>query len=135
MAVEKHTLTKKERALLHTVLSFADKTPDAVCLVQPLELFKELPYDLDYKPDELEPTLKGLMLDDYLDYIVTDKRGELVYCITMHQKGLSFARMERAWKKSIKNRIMITIAMACITGTVVTIVKYILMPIFDKIFG
>ena len=95
MAVEKHALNKKERALMHVLLNLAEKNDEGVCLVKPLEIFEALPYDYAYTPEELEPMLKGLALDDYLEYISADNHGELTYCITMHQKGLSFARVER----------------------------------------
>lgn len=55
--------------------------------MKPLEIFEALPYDYAYTPEELEPMLKGLALDDYLEYISADNHGELTYCITMHQKG------------------------------------------------
>lgn len=131
MAVEKHILTQKERALLHVILSLTENSEDAVCLVTPLEIFKALPYNLDYTPEELEPMLRGLELDDYFDFITTDKKGELVYCITMHRKGLSFARVERAWRKSVMNRLMITVATAIVSGTVVFVVKMILGKFFS----
>ncbi|MEG1612838.1 MAG: hypothetical protein RR357_01595 [Clostridia bacterium] len=132
MAVEKHSLTKKERALLHVIISMAEKNSEAICLVKPLDVFKALPYDLDYTPDELEPMMKGLQLDDYFDFIVTDKKGDLIYCVTMHQKGLSFARVERAWRKSLLNRILITAAMGIVSGTVVFLVKLLLSQITGK---
>lgn len=131
MAVEKHILTKKERALLHIILTLTESSDEAVCLVKPLDILKRLPYDLDYTPEELEPMLRALELDDYFDFIVTDKKGEPVYCITMHKKGLSFARVERAWRKSIMNRLWITIATAVVSGTVVFVVRFLLGKFFN----
>ncbi len=132
MAVEKHILTKKEKALLLVIISLTEKNDEAICLVKPLDLFKALPYDLDFASDELEVLMKGLELDDYFEFISTDKKGEPVFCITMHQKGLSYARMERAWRKSIWNKVMITAAMAVVSGTVVWIVRAILNSIANK---
>ena len=45
MAVEKHALNKKERALMHVLLNLAEKNDEGVCLVKPLEIFEALPYD------------------------------------------------------------------------------------------
>ena len=39
MAVEKHALNKKERALMHVLLNLAEKNDEGVCLVKPLEIF------------------------------------------------------------------------------------------------
>lgn len=73
--------------------------------------------------------LKGLALDDYLEYISADNHGELTYCITMHQKGLSFARVERAWRKSVYNKLLITVCTAIVSGTIAIIIRYIIAPL------
>lgn len=135
MAVERHSLNKKERALMHALLNMTDKNDEGVCLVRPLDIFEALPYEYAYTPEELEPMLKGLMLDDYLDYIITDKHGELMYCITMHQKGLSFARVERAWRKSLYNKFLITVITALISGTIAAIIKLVIIPLIQAARG
>ena len=122
MAVEKHALNKKERALMHVLLNLAEKNDEGVCLVKPLEIFEALPYDYAYTPE-------GLALDDYLEYISADNHGELTYCITMHQKGLSFARVERAWRKSVYNKLLITVCTAIVSGTIAIIIRYIIAPL------
>ena len=114
MAVEKHALNKKERALMHVLLNLAEKNDEG---------------DYAYTPEELEPMLKGLALDDYLEYISADNHGELTYCITMHQKGLSFARVERAWRKSVYNKLLITVCTAIVSGTIAIIIRYIIAPL------
>ena len=43
MAVERHALNKKERALMHVLLNLAEKNDEGVCLVKPLEIFEALP--------------------------------------------------------------------------------------------
>ncbi len=116
---------------MHVLLNMTDKNDEGVCLVRPLDIFEALPYEYAYTPDELEPMLKGLMLDDYLDYIITDKHGELMYCITMHQKGLSFARVERAWRKSVYNKLVITACTAVVSATIAVLIKYVIWPLID----
>lgn len=128
---EKHILTKKERALMHVILSMTESS-DGVCLLRPLDILKALPYDLDYTPEELEPMLKGLELDDYFDFIVSDKKGEPVYVITMHRKGLAFARVERAWRKSLVNKVVITVAFAILSGTVAMLVRELMKRILGS---
>lgn len=135
MAVEKHILNKKEKALMHVLLNLAEKNDEGVCLVRPLDIFTDLPYDYAFTPDELEPMLKGLALDDYFDYIQTDKHGDPMYCITMHQKGLSFARVERAWRKSLFNKLMITAITAVVSGTIAVIIRYVIAPMITKALG
>ena len=60
MAVEKHALNKKERALMHVLLNLAEKNDEGVCLVKPLEIFEALPYDYAYTPEDSNLCSKGL---------------------------------------------------------------------------
>ena len=47
----------------------------------------------------------------------------------MHQKGLSFARVERAWRKSVYNKLLITVCTAIVSGTIAIIIRYIIAPL------
>lgn len=135
MAVERHLLNRKEKALMHVLLNLAEKNDEGVCLVRPLDIFTALPYDYDFTPDELEPMLKGLELDDYLDFISADRHGESVYCVTMHKKGLAFARVERAWHRSLLNKVLITALTAMVSGTIWLIVHYVIAPLVTGRLG
>lgn len=109
MALEKqHVLTKKEKAVMRVVYQEADKK-NGVCLLSPIDIFSKIPLDLCFDEDDLDVTLRDLELDDYFDVTHSDKKGELVYCISMHQKGLAFARVERAFKSNLKFRLLLAL--------------------------
>lgn len=118
MALEKKSpLTKKEKALMVVVYEEAMKNNGA-CLLSPTQVFEKLPLDLEFRAGELEPTLKVLELDDYFDVTTTDKKGELIYCVNLHQKGLAFAREEVSFKRSLRFRLLLALLCALITGAV-----------------
>ena len=73
------------------------------CLLTPIDIFSQIPLDIDIEENELDTTLKNLEIDEYFDLTLSDKKGELVYCINMQKKGLQFARVERAFKSNVDN--------------------------------
>ena len=110
MNLEKqHVLTKKEKSVMRVVYKEADKQNGA-CLLTPIEIFSQVPLDLDFEESELDVVLRNLEIDDYFDVTRSDKKGELVYCINMHKKGLQFARVEKAFKSNITFRLLLAVA-------------------------
>ena len=100
MALDRQGLTKKEKAVMRALFNEA-KLRDGVCLVTPIDILSEIPYKLDFREEELKPTLVNLQNDDYFDYVESDRKGELTYCITLHKKGLNFKRWQELFRKSI----------------------------------
>lgn len=129
MALEKqHVLTKKERAVMRVVYQAADKR-SGVCLLSPFDIFDRLSLDLDFDEEELDGTLRDLELDDYFDITRSDKKGELVYCINMHRKGLAFARVEKAFKSNLKFKILLAVAGGVCSGAAAWGIKLLIQQI------
>lgn len=129
MALEKqHVLSKKERAVMRAVYLAADKK-SGVCLLSPIDLFDTLSLDLDFDEDELDATLAGLELDDYFDVTRSDRKGELVYCINMHRKGLAFARVEKAFRSNLKFKILLALAGGVCSGAAAWGIKILIQQI------
>ena len=125
MQIEKQGLNKKEKALMRAIYLEAEKR-DGLCLMTPIDILSQIPYDIDFKEAELESTLKILEMDDYLDKVNSDKKGSLVYCITLHKKGLAFKRREDLFRRNIYFKIGITIVFAILSGIVGFTIKSIL---------
>ena len=104
-----HVLTKKEKAVMRVIYHEADKQSGA-CLLTPIEIFSQIPLDLDFEENELDVALRNLEIDEYFDVTRSDRKGELVYCINLHKKGLQFARVERAFKSNVTFRILLAVA-------------------------
>ncbi len=110
MQLEKqHVLTRKEKAVMRVVYHEADKQSGA-CLLTPIDIFSKIPLDLPIEESELDIALRNLEIDDYFDITRSDKKGELVYCINMHKKGLQFARVEKAFKSNLTFRLLLAVA-------------------------
>lgn len=126
---EKGSLSKKEKAFMWAIFKHTEGT-NGICLISHIELLGLLPYDMEFKLEELEPTLKALEMDDYLDFVRADRHGEMVYCVTLHQNGLNFARAVAAEKRKLRKRIIITVIMGIISATVVTLWRTVLQKLF-----
>jgi len=126
-----HVLTKKEKAVMRVVYKDADKQNGA-CLLTPIDIFSQIPLDLDFEESELDVTLRNLEIDDYFDLTRSDKKGELVYCINMHKKGLQFARVERAFKSNLIFRILLAVATGLTSAAVGWGLKALLTELLNK---
>ncbi len=132
MNLEKqHVLTKKEKAVMRVIYKEADKQSGA-CLLTPIDIFSQVPLDLDFEESELDIALRNLEIDDYFDVTRSDKKGELVYCINMHRKGLQFARVEKAFKSNIMFRILLAVATGLTSAAVGWGLKALLTELLNK---
>lgn len=97
--------------------------------MSPFDIFDRLSLDLDFDEEELDGTLRDLELDDYFDITRSDKKGELVYCINMHRKGLAFARVEKAFRSNLKFKILLAVAGGVCSGAAAWGIKLLIQQI------
>ena len=102
------------------------------CLITPIAIFEQIPLDLDIEEAELDVALKNLEIDDYFDLTRSDRKGELVYCINMHKKGLQLARVERAFKSNVTFRILLAVATGLTSAAVGWGLKTLLTFLLNK---
>ncbi len=126
-----HVLTKKEKAVMRVIYKEADLAGGS-CLITPIAIFEQIPLDLDIEEAELDVALKNLEIDDYFDLTRSDRKGELVYCINMHKKGLQFARVERAFKSNVTFRILLAVATGLTSAAVGWGLKTLLTFLLNK---
>ncbi|MBQ9107913.1 MAG: hypothetical protein IJ978_01985 [Clostridia bacterium] len=126
-----HVLTKKEKNVMRVIYQAADKK-NGVCLISPIEIFEKLPLDIEYEEEELDTIMSNLAIDDYFDLTRSDKKGELVYCINMRQKGLAFARVERAFKSNVTFRLLLALACGVCSALAATGLKYLIEYLLTK---
>lgn len=132
MNLEKqHVLTKKEKAVMRVIYKEAD-LKNGSCLLTPITIFEQIPFDLDMEESELDLALKNLEIDDYFELTRSEKKGELVYCINMHKKGLQFARVERAFKSNVTFRILLAVATGLTSAAVGWGLKTLLSSLLGK---
>ncbi len=128
---KQHVLTKKEKNVMRVIYQAANKQ-NGTCLLSPIEIFEKLPLDLEYEAAELDTIMSNLAIDDYFDLTRSDKKGELVYCINMKQKGLAFARVERAFRSNVTFRFWLTIALAICSALVSMGLKELISYLLTK---
>ena len=125
MALEKqHILTKEEKAVMRLVYDVAVKN-NGMCLLSPLQIFEGISLDGEIKEEELWTILKNLEIDDYFDVTPSERKGELVYAINMHQKGLAYARVEKAFKNNLAFKIGLTVGLACLSALIAVSLRLI----------
>ena len=125
MALEKqHNLSKQEKAVMRLVYSVAEKN-NGMCLLTPIQIFEGVSLDVEIREEELWTILRNLEIDDYFDVTPSDRKGELVYAINMHQKGLAYARVEKAFKNNLAFKIGLTIGLACLSAIVAVSLRLI----------
>ncbi|MFI3228584.1 MAG: hypothetical protein R3Y23_00265 [Bacillota bacterium] len=115
---------KKEKALIAIIYKKASAS-GGQCVVTPLQLLEKLPLDVEFKEDDLEPTLKALSLDGYFEYTEAQRKGEATYCIILKEKGHSYMRDRKTARIKIYRKIGITIAFALLSWLVKLVIDLI----------
>lgn len=123
-------LNKKETALMRVIYKKTTKNK-GMCLIRPVELMTGISYGMDFKAEDLEPTIKALVYDEYIEYVESDKKGDFYYCITLLKKGFAFQRSEEQRLRARRSSIIFKVILALI-GSAVTIVLTRVLP---KLFG
>lgn len=116
-------LSRKEKALLNYILQVTNDKDS--CLLSPDEIIHGLEPKHSCNQIEIEAFLDGLSQENYISVVNSDKKGELIYCITILSKGKSFVREEKNAKKGVVNAIVRTVLLAILSFIVGLILKAI----------
>ena len=122
-------LNKKETALMRVIYKKTTKNK-GMCLIRPVELMTEIPYDVEFRAEDLEPTIKALEYDEYIEIVESDKKGDFYYCITLSKKGFAFRRSEeqrlRNRRSSIVWKIVLTVLGVALAAALKPLIELIL---------
>lgn len=66
----------------------------------------------------IDNLINSLSASDYIDYIVTSRKGEIFYCITLLKKGKNYKEVKKREVGAIKNRILLAIVGAVVSFVV-----------------
>ena len=125
-------LEKKEDALMSAIFTFTTQK-GGVGLIRPIELLAMIPYNIEFKADDLEPIISVLEMDEYIEAVLTDKKGETFYCITLKKRGQAYKRALELEKRNKRARIMFKVGLGIATTIAFFLIKtYILPLIFRK---
>ena len=123
-------LNKKESALMRVIYKQTTKNK-GMCLIRPVDLMVGIPYSLEFKAEDLEPTMRALVYDEYIDLVESDKKGDFYYCITLLKKGFAFQRSEEQRLRARRSSIVWKVLLALIGAAVAIAAK----PIFNLILN
>lgn len=85
------------------------------CLISPEDIISFLLPQYELSSSEVAEIIDGLILDDYISVINSDKRGKLIYCISLRQKGEAFQREKVGKKKTAMWLLVRTLILALIS--------------------
>ena len=114
-------LNKQENEVMNAVYEMCGGKES--CLVSPLEIMSILPEKRAYTPEKVESILRSLELDDYFDLIESDRKGEKLYVITLHQNGIAYKRTALQMKRSVAFKVCLAVGSAVITFAVSMILR------------
>ncbi|HHT83922.1 MAG TPA: hypothetical protein GXZ92_05670 [Clostridiales bacterium] len=117
-------LNKKEKALLNVVYRTA-VNKNGQCLLTPLDILEKISYKLEFTENDLERVLNDLSLDNYFSVDKAKRRNELIYVITLKEKGLSYIRDKKKARRKLYIRIITAILIAILSYVVKLILPYI----------
>jgi hypothetical protein len=93
------------------------------CLINPREIITFASDKYIMYPPEVEKIVTNLVYDNYIDVAKSDKKGEMVYCISLKIKGQGFHRELANDKRSIMTNIGRTVALAILSFLITWLLK------------
>ena len=124
-------LNKKESALMRVIYKKTTKNK-GMCLIRPVDIMMGISYAIDFKEEDLEPTMKALVYDEYIDLVESDKKGDFYYCITLLKKGFAFQRSEEQRLRARRSSIIFKVLLALIGSAVTIVLTRVLAPLIFK---
>lgn len=116
-------LTKNEDKIMGAIYAAcAGKTS---CLLSPDDILSMAGVRGAVSYGALDKILEALEYDDYFELILSDRRGEKVYCISLKEKGLSYRRQKVQQKRNLGYRLAVTVALALVSFLVGLILRAI----------
>ena len=116
-------LSKKEKMILQYILNQSGNKD--TCLLLPIDIEHAVEPKYRINQIEAQALLDGLVQENYINLVNSDKNGELIYCISILPKGKSFHREQHNVKKSWINAVVRTVLLAILSFVVGVILKAI----------
>lgn len=118
-------LSKKEKIVMQIIYDKAkDKRKSFITTEQ--EIFDEIPPKVKITLDEMRVILRQLAIDNYFEMTHSEKKGQPLLVIKLNKNGEAFEREIIQQKRTIAQRLLITLICAIITAIVSLIFKNLL---------
>lgn len=106
-------LNRAESEVMQAVFELCDGTDG--CMVSPLDVLSVLPAKKNYTLEKVESILYALHYDGYFDLILSYRKGEKTYVITLKENGFAFKRTVKQKQRDIYFRIFLALVGAVAT--------------------
>lgn len=110
-------LTRKEKYIMEYV--YQKCTGKKSCLITPREVISYASDRYVMYPNELDKIMTNLSYDNYIDLVKSDKRGEMVFCVSLKMKGEGFHREldnnKRTWAFYIGRTVLLAVISVAVT--------------------
>lgn len=116
-------LSRKEKLIMQYILKQSGNRD--TCLLLPIDIEHALAPKYNVNQIEAQALLDGLVQENYINLVNSDKNGELIYCISILPKGKSFHREQNNAKKYWLSAVGRTIVLAILSFVVGVILKAI----------
>lgn len=117
-------LTKLEDKIMYAV--FCACNGKNSCLISPEDIINMADIRGDVTYDSLEKVLEELEYDDYFDLVLSDRKGEKVYCITLHEKGQGYKRQKVIVKRTLGFKLVITVIFALVSFAITLLLRLLI---------
>jgi len=94
--------------------------------MSPLDILSSLSKKDKYLEREVLDIIKSIALDDYIEALPTEKKGELMYLFTLKTKGFAFKRELMMQKRALYYKLIFSGAGAIVTGIIAIIIRIII---------
>ena len=117
-------ISKNEKVMMNVI--YAAAGAEGQCLLTPLELLQKIPYGVDFREDDLKPTLEALAIDGYFAFDVAKRDEKEIFCIVLTEKGKGYEREKKKSRRKIIKRIIVTVVFALLGYLVKVIIAAII---------
>ena len=116
-------LTRKEKYIMEYL--YQRCTGKTSCLINPREIITFASDRYIMYPPEVERIVTNLVYDNYIDMAKSDKKGEMVYCVSLKLKGQGFHRELVNNKRTTAYYLGRAVVLAIVSFIVTCLLKFI----------
>ncbi len=117
-------LKKKEEMVLKIIKDNAYKGESII--ISPSSIVAFVGNEELVSEQNVEEILKTLSTNDYIDLLISDKKGQKFYCITLLKRGKNYEHEKKLEISAIRSRILLAVVCAIVSF----LVGRILLAIF-----
>ena len=116
-------LNRRENEVMDRVYALCHEK--GVCLISPVELLAMFSPRKKYTEAQLEKILEALALDNYFEFLSSERKGEKMYVISLRANGYAYKRCSLQKKRDMALRLLWAIASAVVAFLVGILLKRI----------